>query len=84
MKHIKNYKKVNDILSELRNDSVKSKHWRELMRSLNIKTQFQDLTLKDLWDADLLTRNKIVQDVLTQARGEAILENFINGIKDTW
>jgi len=40
--------------------------------------------LADLWNADLLGRSKIVQDILTQSRGEAILENFINMIKETW
>lgn len=38
----------------------------------------------DLWTADLLSKQKIVNDILTQARGEAILENFINTIKETW
>ena len=42
------------------------------------------MCLSDLWCADLLSKSKIVNDILTQARGEAILENFINGIKDCW
>ena len=84
MTQLKNYKKVNDILADLRNDAMKPKHWKELLTKLRIGTRFQDLALSDLWKADLLGRSKIVQDILTQARGEAILENFLNGIKDTW
>lgn len=84
MTQLKNYKKVNDIFSDLRDDSMKQKHWKELMQKLQIKIKFNDLTLGDLWNADLLGRNKIVSDVLTQARGEAILETFINNIKECW
>ena len=84
MTHLKNYKKVNDILMELRSDAMKTKHWRELLIKLNIRTKHSDLQLYHLWEADILQKNKLVQDIMTQARGEAILENFINGIKETW
>lgn len=63
---------------------MKPKHWRELLIKLNVRIKQQDLTLNDLWNADLLGKNKFVSDILTQARGEAILETFINKIKDTW
>jgi len=82
--HLKNYKKFNEILLDLRNDAMKPKHWKDLLSKLHIGTKFQDITLGDLWNADLLGKNKIVNDVLTQSRGEAILENFINMIKETW
>ena len=75
---------MNDILQDLRNDAMKPKHWRELLIKLNVRIKQQDLTLNDLWNADLLGKNKFVSDILTQARGEAILETFINKIKDTW
>ena len=84
MTQLKNYKKVNDTLADLRTDAMKPKHWKELLQKLKIRTKFQDLTLSDLWQADLLGKQKIVGDILTQARGEAILEGFINLIKETW
>ena len=37
--HLKNYKKVNDIFNELRNDAMKPKHWKELLQKLKIKTK---------------------------------------------
>jgi len=37
-----------------------------------------------LWQADLLKNDKIVKDILNQARGELILEEFLRNIKDTW
>ncbi len=36
------------------------------------------------WHADLIKNDKIVKDILNQARGELILEEFLNGIKETW
>lgn len=81
---LKNYKKVNDILMDLRNDAMKSKHWKELLSKLKITSKFSDITLSEFWCADLLGKTKSVNDVLTQARGEAILENFLNQIKELW
>lgn len=62
---LKNYKKVNDILNDLRTDAMKPKHWKDLLAKLRITVKFNDLTLSDLWCADLLGRNKAVNDVLT-------------------
>lgn len=84
MTQLKNYKKVNDTLADLRDDSVKAKHWKDLLSKLKIRAKQQDLILADLWEADILGKIKLVSDILTQARGEAILENFINGIKEHW
>lgn len=84
VEQLKNYKKVNDILMDLRNDAMKPKHWKELLSKLRITTKFSDIALQELWCADLLGKSKFVNDVLTQARGEAILENFLNQIKEMW
>jgi len=36
------------------------------------------------WYADLIKNDKVVREILNQARGELILEDFLNGIKETW
>jgi dynein heavy chain 1 len=89
--HIKNYKKFNDVCADLREDAMKAKHWKDMLNKLKImdrgKSEIikrENLTLSHLWCADLLGRSKVVNDVLTQARGEKILEDFINKIKETW
>ena len=58
--HIKSYKKVNEILQELRSDAMKQKHWREMLSRLKIGTKQSELHLGDLWSADLLGKSKIV------------------------
>ena len=65
MENLKNYKKFNDILSDLRNDAMKPKHWKDLLTKLRITTKFSELTLADLWCSDLLGKSKTVNDVLT-------------------
>jgi dynein heavy chain 1 len=62
---LKSYKKVNDVLADLRNDAMKPKHWKDLLSKLRITVKYNDLTLNDLWCADLLGRSKAVNDVLT-------------------
>lgn len=44
---------------------MKSKHWKDLLAKLRITVKFNDMLLSDLWCADLLGRNKAVNDVLT-------------------
>jgi len=83
--NIVQYKKFNELLDELRDDGMKPKHWKDLLGKLKIQDKSkqtviqkkEDLCLYHLWDADILGRQKVVQDVLTQARGEKILEDFI-------
>lgn len=65
IEQLKNYKKVNDILMDLRNDAMKPKHWKELLSKLRITTKFSDIILNELWCADLLGKSKAVNDVLT-------------------
>lgn len=84
LESVKKYRKVNDTMAELRSDAMKPRHWKDLQTRLRIKVPFNDLSLSHLWQADLLKHNKSVTDILSQARGEAILENFLIGIKEIW
>jgi dynein heavy chain 1, cytosolic len=54
------------------------------LSKLKIKVKFNDLILNNLWQADLVKNNKIVAEILNEARGELILEEFIRNIKDCW
>lgn len=63
---------------------MKPRHWKVLQQKLKIKTKFNDLNLLDLWKADLIKNQKQVAEILNEARGQLILEEFIRSIKDTW
>lgn len=45
---------------------------------------FHEMTLQHLWEADLLKKNKWIEETLTAARGEALLENFLVQSKEVW
>lgn len=81
---IQKYRKVNALYLELKSEAMKPRHWKSLLSKLKIMVKFNDLTLGNLWQADLIKNNKIVAEVLNEARGELILEEFIRSIKDCW
>lgn len=78
------YRKVNTTLQELRSEAMKPRHWKVLMRKLKMTVKFNDMLLRDLWNADLTKHAKVVAEVLNEARGELVLEEFLRGIKDLW
>lgn len=83
-KVLTNYRKVNLTLTELKSEAMKPRHWKDLLQRLRIKCSFNDLALSHLWNADLLKHDKEVKEVMSQARGELILEDFLRNIKETW
>lgn len=84
MKKIENYKKANTVLGELKSDAMKPRHWNTLRQKLHIKSGFNELTFSHFWTADILKHQNEVNEILTQARGELILEEFLRNIKETW
>ena len=81
---LQKYRKVNNVFLELKSEAMKPRHWKNLLTKLKIKVHFHDLTLLNLWQADLIKNNKVLNEVLSEARGEMILEEFIRSIKDCW
>lgn len=55
---------MNITFSELKGESMKRSHWKELLTQLRIKINFNDLTLNHLWQADLIRHDKAVKDIL--------------------
>ena len=49
-----------------------------------MKVKFNDMLLLDLWTADLIKNHKIVAEVLNEARGELVLDEFLRTIKELW
>lgn len=78
------YRKVNGMFMELKSEAMKPRHWQVLLQKLKIKVKFNDLILNNLWQADLIKNNKVMVEILSEARGQLILEEFIKDIKDCW
>jgi hypothetical protein len=90
--HLQNYKHpLTSYFETLRSDMVKQHHWKALFDKLKPKDIRMDnyqmnLCLFHMWDADMLrTENdKAFNDIMTRARGEAILEKTVRNISETW
>ena len=83
-KKLKDLKKMNVIISDLRTEAIKERHWKIILKMLNIHRSINDLTLGDFWKAPLLNMEKKLQEVINQATGQLVLESYIKKSKDFW
>ena len=51
---------MNNIIRDLRSEAMKSRHWKVLLGKLRLSTSFNDIVLGQIWDADLVKNDKIV------------------------
>ena len=78
------YKKINGIISDLGTEAIKERHWKDILKVLKIDKSEKELLLNDLWKADLLKKEKLLQETINQAAGELVLESFIKKSKEKW
>ncbi len=78
------YKKMYVSITELKSEAMKARHWKILLPKLKITLPHTDLTVGALWAADLIKNDIIIREVMSQARGEMILEEFLRTIKEYW
>ena len=71
---------VNAIITELKSDAVKDRHWKSLMKQLRVRWTLSELTLGHVWDVDVERNEKIIRDVLLVAQGERALEEFLRQV----
>lgn len=78
--------KVNPLLSDMRADAVKERHWINIFKALKPSKRYSptSMTLGDVWDLQLGPSEVIIRDVLAQATGEMGLEEFLREVRDTW
>ena len=81
---LQHLKKMNNLIGDLGTDAIKDRHWKVILNSLNIKKAVKDLILNDFWKADLLKKEKELQETINQAAGELVLESYIKKSKDFW
>lgn len=68
------------LIVELKSDALKERHWRQLCRALKVDWSLSELTLGQVWDADLLHNEHTVKDVVSVAQGEMALEEFLKQV----
>lgn len=65
------------LVTELKSEALKERHWKQLMKNLRVRWQLHDLTLGQVWAVDLVRNEMIVKDVILVAQGEMALEEFL-------
>ncbi|VDN96525.1 unnamed protein product [Rodentolepis nana] len=83
-KTVQNFAKVNPIVIDLKSEALKERHWRALIRKLNVNWVMTELTLGQLWDIDLQKNETIIRDVFLVAQGEKALEEFMKQVTEVW
>ncbi len=68
---------VNVLVTELKSEALKDRHWKQLMKKLRVSWQLHDLTLGQVWVVDLQRNEMIVRDIILVAQGEMALEEFL-------
>ncbi|CAG8487876.1 5917_t:CDS:10 [Dentiscutata erythropus] len=83
---VKTYLKLNPILSELKSEALKERHWRQLFKALKLDGRFllSEMTVGHVWDFDLKKNEQVIKDIVVQATGEMALEEFLKQVKETW
>ncbi|GAB7350693.1 hypothetical protein MBLNU459_g1254t2 [Dothideomycetes sp. NU459] len=78
--------KVNPLLSDMRSDAVKERHWGKIFKALKPSQRYSSIsmTLGDIWDLQLGPSEVVIRDVIAQAQGEMALEEFLRQVRDTW
>ncbi len=81
---LQDYVKVNLLIAELKSEALKERHWKQLMKRMNVAWNLNDLTLGQIWDINLLSFEQIIKDTLLVAQGEKALEEFLKQVSELW
>ncbi|KAF8758753.1 Dynein heavy chain [Rhizoctonia solani] len=78
--------KANTIVTELKSEALKERHWKQLFKSLRVPSNvtLSQLTLGQVYDMDLKKNESLIKDVITQAQGEMALEEYLKQVRENW
>ena len=74
--------KVNSLLSEMKSEAVRERHWSKIFRALKPghRLFLSTLTLGTVWDLNLIASEPVIRDIIAQAQGEMALEEFLKQV----
>ncbi|OCH92714.1 dynein heavy chain protein 1 [Obba rivulosa] len=78
--------KANTLVSELKSEALKDRHWKQLFKVLRVPAQISLnlMTLGNVYDLDLRKNENTIKEVIVQAQGEMALEEYIKQVKEIW
>jgi len=82
---LRNHLKANSLVSDLKSEALRERHWRQLYKVLRITGQYSPsaMTLGSVWDLDLKRNEALIKDVIVQAQGEMALEEFLKQVRQS-
>jgi dynein heavy chain 1 len=81
---VKGYVAGHGLLSDLKTEALKERHWKVILQRLGIRVPFTDLTVGALWQNGVLNKKKDMHEILTVAQGEMALEVFLGQVRERW
>lgn len=57
---------------------------KEILQTIGIKKEIKELLLKDFLDTEMLQHEKKINDIISQAASQMILESMLSKIKEFW
>jgi dynein heavy chain 1, cytosolic len=74
--------KINPLLSELKSDAIKERHWTKIFKVCRSRERFlpSALNLGTIWDLDLSANETGLREVIQQAQGEMALEEYLRQV----
>lgn len=83
---LRGFLKVNPILSDLKSDAMRERHWIKAYKQIKPQKRFSpsSMTLGDVWDLNLVATEAIIKDIIAQAQGEMALEEFLKQVREIW
>ncbi|KAG9099539.1 hypothetical protein FS749_001026 [Ceratobasidium sp. UAMH 11750] len=83
---LKSRLKANTIVTELKSEALKERHWKQLFKVLKVpgNVTISQLTLGQVYDMDLKKNESLIKDVIIQAQGEMALEEYVKQVRENW
>jgi dynein heavy chain 1 len=81
---VKGYIAGHGLLTELKTEALKERHWKTILQRLGIQIPLTDVSVGILWEHGIVTRKKDMAEILTVAQGEMALEIFLGQVRDRW
>ncbi|KAI9220479.1 dynein heavy chain 1, cytosolic [Blastocladiella britannica] len=81
---LRNLVRMNALVSELKSEALRERHWKQLLKQLDVHLLLSDLTLGHVWALDLRRNEQTIRAVITAAQGEMALEEYLRQVKETW
>ena len=68
------------MISELRSETLKERHWNQIMKNLGVAWNLSEINLGEIWQTDLFKCESLIRDILITAQGEKALEEYLKQV----